>query len=59
AMARGRGRVLTFPSWLAWPRLELDHVLFTDGHGVVVDEISSFPVPGSDHLALTATLHMS
>ncbi|KAB8294356.1 endonuclease/exonuclease/phosphatase family protein [Bifidobacterium avesanii] len=48
------GRHTTFPSWLPWPRIELDHVLFTPG-ALPVD-VESFVVPGTDHLALTATL---
>lgn len=54
SLDRGAGPTLTFPSWLPWPRLELDHALFTGGmHAVDVD---SFPVAGTDHLALVATL---
>lgn len=48
------GRNATFPSWLPWPRIELDHVLFTPG--AVPADAEAFAVPGTDHLALTATL---
>ena len=43
-----------FPSWLPWPRIILDHVLFTKG--LDASDVSSFCVEGSDHLALVATL---
>lgn len=46
--------VVTFPSWLKWPHLELDHVLFTDGPKP--SGVESFVIDGTDHYALTATL---
>ena len=46
--------IATFPSWLKWPHLELDHVLFTDG--LKPSGVESFIIDGTDHYALTATL---
>ncbi|MBT1180261.1 endonuclease/exonuclease/phosphatase family protein [Bifidobacterium vespertilionis] len=46
----------TFPSWLPWPRIELDHVLFTPGAKAVA--VGTLAVKGTDHLALTATLEV-
>ncbi|HCA74369.1 MAG TPA: endonuclease/exonuclease/phosphatase family protein [Bifidobacterium sp.] len=54
ALAEAKGRRATFPSWLPWPRIVLDHVLYT--HGLHASEVRSFTIEGSDHLALTATL---
>lgn len=47
-------RVITFPSWLKWPHIELDHILFTPG--LHPSNVESFIIPGTDHYALTATL---
>ncbi|KFI69679.1 endonuclease/exonuclease/phosphatase family protein [Bifidobacterium merycicum] len=47
-------RVITFPSWLKWPHIELDHILFTPG--LRPSNVESFIIPGTDHYALTATL---
>ena len=57
SLAQGTGPALTFPSWLTWPRIELDHVLFT--HGVRASDVHPIAVAGSDHLALVATLSLS
>ncbi|WP_055427748.1 endonuclease/exonuclease/phosphatase family protein [Bifidobacterium aesculapii] len=57
SLTQGKGPNLTFPRWLPWPRIELDHVLAT--HGLRFSEVASFPVPGTDHLALTARLEPS
>jgi len=46
--------VVTFPSWLTWPHIELDHVLFTNG--LRPSKVESFRIDGTDHYALTATL---
>ena len=54
SLTQGRGPNLTFPRWLPWPRIELDHILAT--RGLRFSEVASFPVPGTDHLALTAHL---
>ena len=53
-MTEAKGRRATFPSWLPWPRLILDHILFTAG--LTVSDVRSFTVNGTDHLALAATL---
>lgn len=52
-----QGPAPTFPSWLTWPRIELDHVLFT--RGVRASDVRPLAVAGSDHLALVATLKLS
>ena len=57
SLAQGAGPALTFPSWLTWPRIELDHVLFT--RGVRASDVRPLAVAGSDHLALVATLSLS
>lgn len=54
SLSEGKGRNTTFPRWLPWPRIELDHILTTAG--AQPSEVASFPVEGTDHLALTATL---
>lgn len=54
SLIQAAGPNLTFPSWLKWPRIELDHVLFTPG--LKPSGMKSFEVEGTDHLALTATL---
>jgi endonuclease/exonuclease/phosphatase (EEP) superfamily protein YafD len=46
----------SFPSWLAWPRLELDHILVTDG--IATSDVRTLMIPGSDHLALLARLKL-
>lgn len=50
----GQGPVTTFPSWLPWPRIILDHVLATAGATFV--DVKSTTIEHTDHLALTATL---
>ena len=54
ALAEAKGRRATFPSWIIWPRLILDHILFTAG--LDASDVRSFTVNGTDHLALVATL---
>ncbi|EFA23349.1 endonuclease/exonuclease/phosphatase family protein [Bifidobacterium gallicum] len=54
ALSEAKGMHATYPSWLPWPRMVLDHILFT-GH-VQASGVESFVVTGTDHLALTATL---
>ena len=54
ALDEAKGRRATFPSWIPWPRLILDHVLFTAG--LDTSDVRSFTVNGTDHLALAATL---
>lgn len=49
-----QGPTMTFPSWIPWPRIELDHVLCTDG--VTAGHIESFRIDGSDHLAVAVSL---
>lgn len=45
---------LTFPSWVPWPRLELDHALVTNDIDAL--DADAFMIPGSDHLALAVRL---
>lgn len=49
-----RRPVSTYPSWLRWPRIELDHILATKG--ITFRNVRSLTIPGSDHLALMATV---
>ena len=51
-----RRPVASFPSWMPWPRLDIDHILLTKG--IEALHITSFPVPGTDHLAVCATLRV-
>ncbi|RSX55102.1 endonuclease/exonuclease/phosphatase family protein [Bifidobacterium dolichotidis] len=55
ALSEAKGKHPTYPRWLRWPRIVLDHILFT-GHTQATD-VDSFTIAGTDHLALTATLH--
>ncbi|WEV69624.1 endonuclease/exonuclease/phosphatase family protein [Bifidobacterium sp. ESL0775] len=48
------GAAVSFPEWLAWPRLELDHILVTSG--LSVSGVRTLTIPGSDHLALLARI---
>ncbi|MCH4208912.1 endonuclease/exonuclease/phosphatase family protein [Bifidobacterium sp.] len=50
------GPVATFPRLLPWPRIELDHILAD--HSVAISHTRTHTIPGSDHLALAATLHV-
>ena len=54
SLTQGTGPRLTFPSWLAWPRIELDHILATPG--VAFSGVESFTVKDTDHLGLTGTI---
>ncbi|MDF7666065.1 endonuclease/exonuclease/phosphatase family protein [Bifidobacterium sp. ESL0745] len=48
------GVAASFPQWLPWPRLELDHILATSG--LVASNVHTLTITGSDHLALLAEL---
>ncbi|PAU68072.1 endonuclease/exonuclease/phosphatase family protein [Bifidobacterium criceti] len=54
ALTDARGVHPTYPSWLRWPRIVLDHVLFTDY--LTASDVRSIKVDATDHLALAATL---
>lgn len=69
-LGEARGKHATFPRWLPWPRIVLDHVLVAR-HGETHDggarirprdaharflAVRSVVIPGTDHLALVATL---
>lgn len=54
ALVQAAGPVVSYPAWLPWPRIELDHVLMTPG--IDVAEVVSGPVKGTDHLAVYAHL---
>ncbi|MCI1254562.1 MAG: endonuclease/exonuclease/phosphatase family protein [Bifidobacterium tibiigranuli] len=56
-LSQGTGRIPTFPIWSPWPRLELDHIVFSNG--LEARAVESFAIPGSDHLALAATLSVT
>lgn len=56
ALAQGTGPVASYPAWLPWPRIELDHVLTTPG--IETADVVSTPVPGTDHLAVCARLSL-
>ncbi|WEV63814.1 endonuclease/exonuclease/phosphatase family protein [Bifidobacterium sp. ESL0732] len=47
-------RSASFPQWLVWPRLELDHILVTPG--LATSNVHTLAIPGSDHFALLAQL---
>ena len=57
SLTQEAGVAPTFPSWLPWPRIALDHVLFT--RGVQASDVRPLAVAGSDHLALVATLKLT
>lgn len=54
ALTDARGLRPTYPRWLKWPRIVLDHVLFTDY--LTACDVRAVEVAGTDHLALAATL---
>lgn len=54
ALTDARGLRPTYPHWIKWPRIVLDHVLFTDY--LTASDVCAVEVPGTDHLALAATL---
>lgn len=54
ALTDARGLHPTYPRWLKWPRIVLDHVLFTDY--LTASDVRAIEVHGTDHLALAATL---
>lgn len=54
ALTDARGLRPTYPRWIKWPRIVLDHVLFTDY--LTASDVRAVEVPGTDHLALAATL---
>ena len=56
SMSALRKPMVSFPSWLAWPRIELDHVLISGG--IDAERVETLTIHGSDHLATVATLHM-
>lgn len=56
----GEGFHMTFPSAGPIPPLvELDHILYTKDSGVVVSELSTEKISGTDHMALLGTLETS
>lgn len=56
ALFEAKGQHPTWPSWLHWPRLVLDHILFTNY--MSAHDVQSIFMKGSDHLALAATLKL-
>lgn len=55
-MAATRRPGMTFPSWLVWPRIELDHVLMSGW--IDAERVETLTIPGSDHLATLASLRI-
>lgn len=56
SMSALRKPMVSFPSWLAWPRIELDHVLIS---GVIdAERVETLTIHGSDHLATVAALRI-
>lgn len=56
----GEGFHMTFPSTGPVPPLvELDHILYAKDSGVVVSELSTVKISGTDHMALLGTLETS
>lgn len=55
-MAATRRPGMTFPSWLVWPRIELDHVLMSGW--IDAERVETLTIPGSDHLATVASLRI-
>jgi hypothetical protein len=47
----------SFPRWLLWPRLELDHILVTPG--ISSSNVRTLIIPDTDHLALLAALRLN
>lgn len=56
SMSALRKPMVSFPSWLAWPRIELDHVLISGG--IDAERVETLTIPGSDHLATVAALRI-
>lgn len=54
ALVEARGEHPTYPSWLKWPRIVIDHILFTDF--MAASNVRAVFIDGTDHLGLTATL---
>ena len=46
---------MTYPSWLRWPRIELDHVLHTNG--LASEHVETLFIEGTDHMGLHTVLH--
>ncbi|WEV75154.1 endonuclease/exonuclease/phosphatase family protein [Bifidobacterium sp. ESL0800] len=53
-LAASHAHAASFPQWLVWPRLELDHILTTSG--IQSSQVRTLAIPGSDHFALLAQL---
>lgn len=56
-LVEAKGEHPTFASWLPWPRLVLDHILYTGF--LEPSGVDAVTIDGSDHLALTATLTLT
>lgn len=54
SLTQATGPNTTYPRWLPWPRIELDHVLFTPG--LKPSGVRSLMINDTDHLAVVATL---
>lgn len=56
SMSALRKPMVSFPSWLAWPHIELDHVLISGG--IDAERVETLTIHGSDHLATVAALRI-
>lgn len=54
ALDEAKGLHPTYPTWLPWPRIVIDHVIFTDH--LHASDVQAVHIDGSDHMALAATL---
>ena len=54
ALDEAKGLHPTFPTCLPWPRIVIDHVIFTDH--LHASDVQAVRIDGSDHMALAATL---
>ncbi|AHH18735.1 endonuclease/Exonuclease/phosphatase family protein [Nocardia nova SH22a] len=57
ALQAGAGHLVTYPTDKPWPPLiGVDHILVADGHA---SQVATVTLPGSDHRALVALVHVS
>ena len=55
----GEGFHMTYPSGRLPPVIEIDHIVYARDSGIVVSELESVEVAGSDHCALLGVLEVS
>ena len=55
--ASGEGVHMTYPAnGIVPPLVEIDHIVYSSGSGIVVSSLETARVAGTDHLALIGTL---